>query len=65
MWLPLALHGPTLVAKLHESDLEYRDQLQRAAVNARSLATDLGETRIAESVERRFGEQIAAFESAG
>ncbi len=63
--LPLALRGLELVAKLHETYPDYRDQLQRAAVNARNFATYLGETQTAASLERTFGELIEEFESTG
>jgi hypothetical protein len=58
-----ALHGLRLVAKLYETDPDYRDQLQRAAVNARNFATYLGETQMADSLERTFGRLIAEFGS--
>lgn len=63
--LPLGLRGLSLVAELHETDPDYRDQLQRAATNARNFATYLGETHVADSIERTFGELIAEFESTG
>jgi hypothetical protein len=61
--MPLALRGLRLVAKLYETDPDYRDQLQRAAINARNFATYLGEMQLADSLERTFGELIADFES--
>jgi hypothetical protein len=63
--LPLALRGLSLVVKLHETDPEYRDQLQRAATNARNFAIYLGETRTADSLEHTFGGLIAEFGSTG
>jgi hypothetical protein len=60
--MPVALRGLRLVAKLYETDPDYRDQLQRAAVNARNFAAYLGETRMADSLARTFGDQIAEFE---
>ena len=63
--MTLALRGLSLVAKLHETDHDYRDQLQRAATNALNFATYLGETHTADSLERTFGELIAEFESKG
>jgi hypothetical protein len=63
--LELGLRGLTLVARLHETDPDYRDQLQRAATNARNFAAYLGEAQVADSVERAFGDLIAEFEAMG